>query len=161
MPDEEYIRIPLRRRDGAIRAHALLDATDAHLAELRWCLNGQGYVIRNIKVDGRCKAVMLHREVLGLQRGDPMEGDHINRNALDNRRSNLRIVTHAENQHNKGSCGGSSQYRGVTWDRINLKWIAQCKLAGRCNFLGHYADEAEAAAVAAAFRLQHMSHATD
>lgn len=45
--------------------------------------------------------VLLHRWLLGLERGGRLIGDHINRNVLDNRRSNLRAVTPAESNLNR------------------------------------------------------------
>jgi len=44
--------------------------------------------------------VQMHREILGLKRGDLRQGDHIHHNTLDNRRNKLRIATPRENVSN-------------------------------------------------------------
>lgn len=58
-------RIPLRRRDGTVVAHALVD-DDVYdrLGHLRWHLNSEGYVFRNYWERGRSRGMRLHREVL-------------------------------------------------------------------------------------------------
>lgn len=59
------------------------------------------YAVRVQKgLDGRWHDVRMHRVVLGYS-GD-LDIDHRNRNALDNRRANLRIATRSENQLNRG-----------------------------------------------------------
>jgi len=45
--------------------------------------------------------VYLHRLILGLTAGE--EADHINRDGLDNRRSNLRVCSRLQNAHNQGA----------------------------------------------------------
>ena len=45
----------------------------------------------------------LHRYTLGLRKHDGKICDHINRNKLDNRRENLRIVTFTESNMNRAS----------------------------------------------------------
>ena len=37
--------------------------------------------------------VSMHRQILGLKPGDRRRAEHINRDKLDNRRSNLKIVS--------------------------------------------------------------------
>lgn len=58
--------------------------------------------------------------------------DHINQNTLDNRRSNLRICTDAENQHNrKRNKTSPSPFKGVTHmktQRGSKKWLARIQL---------------------------------
>ena len=46
-----YLLIPLRRRDGTLRAHAIIDAADAHLADQRWSFHNMGYAARNLPGD--------------------------------------------------------------------------------------------------------------
>jgi len=49
--------------------------------------------------------------------------DHINHNVLDNRRSNLRICTPAQNQANtRPNTKGASKFKGVS--RNKDKWTA-------------------------------------
>lgn len=65
--------IPLSARDGSIRAYAIVDATDAHwINQWRWHLD-KGYARRNEWRDGKCIAILLHRELLGLRSGDGLE----------------------------------------------------------------------------------------
>lgn len=151
------VKIPLRNIRGEVIALAIIDAADAPLAEgRRWCRSAGGYAVTR---DGAGRATYLHRAILGLgpwARGGP-EGDHANHNRLDNRRSNLRIVTHQENQQNRASVpGSSSRYRGVSWDARRQCWRAQVMAGGRYHYGGGFALEEDAAVAAAALRKAHM-----
>lgn len=150
-------RLALRRRDGSICAHAIVDDADFEWASRwRWCLATIGYVVR--RPSGR--TVYLHRELLGLEPGDGLEGDHRNGDRLDNRRENLRIASHAENQQNRHYGWGTSLHRGVCWDKAHGCWRASAMLDGKRYYLGLFAVEEDAAEAAAAFRAKHMPFAT-
>jgi hypothetical protein len=73
--------------------------------------------------------------------------DHVNGDGLDNRRSNLRPATDAQNQGNrKPTHGKSSQYKGVS--RIGGgKWRASIMSDYKSRNLGHFRTEMEAALV--------------
>jgi len=162
MPDADYCRIPLKRRDGTIASYALVDQADAHLAEQSWCLGPGGYAVRSIRLpDRRRRHLLLHRAVVGLEVGDPRHVDHVNRDRLDCRRENLRIVPRGANQQNVTSRGGTSKHRGVYWETRSGKWVACAFHDGRRRFLGHFDDEQEAATTAANYRARHMPYATD
>jgi hypothetical protein len=92
----------------------------------------------------RC-LVMMHRAVMGVE--DERVVDHQNHNGLDNRRTNLRIATWAENCWNKRktSINSSSQYKGVMWDKRRSKWQAQIGHNGKKIFIGYFDDEESAA----------------
>ena len=152
-------RIPLKQR-GQIAAYALIDAEDYDaLARWSWALNDKGYAQRSTTVRGKRINHRMHREILGLVAGDGLEVDHINGDPLDNRRANLRIVTHAENHQNRHTTWGSSRFRGVSWCAAKGKWRAEGRINGRGYHLGYFAGEKEAAAVAAAWRAEHMPFA--
>lgn len=160
-------RIPIYRRDGTIRTHFLIDAADVDsVTRWRWAL-AKGYVIRVEYLGGGAKhkrltSIYLHRELLGLTPGDGLEGDHINRNILDNRRGNLRKTTHAGNHQNRGATRDtSSRFRGVYWDLRRSKWQAQIKIDGKVTHLGSFDDEVEAAEAARTARARLMPYATD
>lgn len=69
--------------------------------------------------------------------------DHINGNALDNRKCNLRICNYSENaQNRKKASGRLSQYKGVTRNRN--RWQAQICANGRRMYLGCFSTEIEA-----------------
>ena len=119
------------------------------------------------KINGRSrfKETAIARLILGVYGDDSIEVDHINRDPLDNRRANLRLVLpggHGRNAQNRRSHKGSmSQYRGVSWDRTKGKWIARVYVHGRNVNLGRFDDEDEAGRVAKEYRLRHMAFATD
>lgn len=159
MQTDDTVRIPLRARDGSVRAYALVDAADADwVNQRRWFLGTHGYAVRN-----HTRGVMrwLHREILGLVPGDGMDGDHISRDRLDNRRANLRIVTRQANSHNTTGRGGTSQHRGVCWDKYTGSWKANVMVNGKNVNLGRFHDESDAAEAARAGRARLMPSATD
>ena len=83
----------------------------------------------------------LHRFLLNVKDHDVVV-DHINGNRLDNRKSNLRTCTQAENTRNVGKkkCNGKSSYPGVTY----YGWKAQITLDGKTINLGYFNTEKEA-----------------
>lgn len=105
---------------------------------------------------------MLHRLLLGLAHGDKREGDHRNRNRLDYRRQNLRIVSKGANGQNVSSSrGATSHYRGVSWVKAISKWMARVETNGKSMYLGVFANETEAAEVARVARKRLLPYATD
>lgn len=154
-------QIPLRKRDGTVRAYALVDAADyAWLVSLgSWSLNGSGYVRRTFRRDGRQFNQQLHRLILGLDKGDPREGDHIDRNPLNNTRANLRIATPAQNAQNVAG-RGRSQFRGVAWHKASQRWQAYVYVGDGRKLSGRYhRTEVEAALAAESLRRQHLPFA--
>src|SRR5262245_28727963 len=83
-------RLPIYYHDGAVRCHAYVDQEDyARFHSFAWLIRDgrYGYVYRWKQKDGVRWRIYLHREILGLERGDSRRGDHINRDLLDNRRA--------------------------------------------------------------------------
>lgn len=78
--------------------------------------------------------------------------DHRNAVRTDNRFSNLREATPAQNNQNiqarRSDC--SSGVRGVTWVADRKKWRAVIVVAGRQRHLGHFDSITEATAARAA-----------
>lgn len=110
------------------------------------------YAQRTICEGRRRYTRMMHRDILepllrlssGLAKR--MYVDHINGDGLDNRRANLRIVTPTQNNWNRRfRKTGRSKYTGVTWDGRRGKWRADIYENRRKIFLGHFAEEEEAA----------------
>jgi len=87
------------------------------------------------------KLIYMHRMILNVPKG--LETDHINHNCLDNRRSNLRICTKSQNQHNRRPHGKTSKYKGVAWH--SKKWVAHIASNGKSYYLGLFGAETEAA----------------
>lgn len=157
--------------DGPVRAQALVDAADADwVGEWRWYLHERRYVSRRtgesvvwryaVRDGGK---IRMHRLICSLPfRSDGREVDHVNRDGLDNRRSNLRVVTHAQNLQNKASYrGASSLARGVYWHGEKQRWAAQVGVNGRHHHLGYFTNEDEAAQIASDYRKKIMPFAVE
>lgn len=100
------------------------------------------YAVRNFAVKGVFHSEKLHRVILNRPVG--MLVDHINRDTLDNRRSNLRAVTFSQNTMNqKLSVKNVSGYRGVSGKEG--KWVAAIKVRGQTRWLGRFKDKLDAA----------------
>lgn len=72
--------------------------------------------------------------------------DHINLDGLDNRRSNLRPATTAQNARNQRRYrNNTSGYKGVTWHRRDQNWQAYIRVDGCRHHLGAHVTPEEAA----------------
>lgn len=71
--------------------------------------------------------------------------DHIDRNGLNNRRSNLRPATGSQNMANRRTPPHSSRFKGVRWYPRNKKWNARITHEGKPRHLGYFENEIDAA----------------
>ena len=92
------------------------------------------------------RTIKMHREILGLKFGDKRQVDHIHHNTLDNRRSELRIVSNRENKSNlkrKDLC--LSKFTGVTMIKErNKRWRARIRIGKQSKHLGYFYTEEDA-----------------
>ena len=110
--------------------------------------NGKGYFYaeRQITINKRKHTIKMHRIILGLVEGDGKIVDHINRNTLDNRKCNLRVVTRSINRMNcKKNKNNSSGFRGVYWDVSHHTWQAQIRVNKKIKNCGCFSDKISAA----------------
>lgn len=116
----------------------LISHGDLPLAyEGAWTVNDKGYIANGTRT--------LHAAVTGtahsIARGYHV--DHINRNKLDNRRENLRVVVIATNARNHNLARhNTSGVTGVRW--TGERWLAYIHRNGNNQYLGrfHSFDEA-------------------
>lgn len=117
--------------------YALVDSQDfEYLNQWKWCYDkSNGYAHRK---NGKEK-IYMHRLINETPEG--FFTDHINRNKLDNRRSNLRSVTARENSLNISfQKNNTSGYKGIYWSQNRSKWIAQIKYNYKTINLGGFLD---------------------
>lgn len=144
-PQEDYRTIELTQGQVTI-----VDAEDYDwLMQWKWFAAWNTrtktfYVQRNVVRDGMSNGVIqMQRQILGLEQGDKRKGDHADGNTLDNRRSNLRIATHAQNRANsRTSC--ASGLKGAYFKKASKRWQGQIRVNGVCLNLGYYDSAAEA-----------------
>jgi len=128
---------------------ALIDPEDWPLvARYTWHVKlengGLWYAATTVREGGTKRTLKMHDLIMGVPPGEM--ADHIDSQAtLDNRRSNLRVCSNAENQQNTGSRGGSSGFKGVSWSARKKKWLVQFRCHGEYHFVGYFGDEEAAA----------------
>jgi HNH endonuclease/AP2 domain len=126
---------------------AVIDAADVHLVGVwNWSVRVTPRTIYASRTSGHGpnqKTVRMHRFILDAS-GD-LEVDHIDSDGLNNRRSNLRLVTKAQNQHNsRPKVSNTSGIKGVR--RSKGKWAAEITFKRTKTHLGYFADKEAAAA---------------
>jgi len=132
----------------------LVNRSNVKAGDVAGGLNHEGYW--RITVDGR--EYMAHRLAWLYVHGSfPAEQvDHANGQRANNRLSNLRACSNAQNHQNIGSRGiGASNLVGAHWRKQRAMWLAVIVLNGRRHHLGHHptAEAAHEAYKAAKARL--------
>lgn len=127
---------------------AIVDSDDyEELNKHKWCAvkypNGQFYALRG-SGDPHKTPIRMHRKIMDFPKTG--EIDHINGNGLDNRKCNLRNISHKNNiQNSRLSARNKSGYKGVRWDKEREKWIVWIGFNLKRINLGRFSDIVEAA----------------
>lgn len=97
---DDYAEIVLKDKYQNIVGTALIDLEDVNVCrKYKWHLRKSGknrYAIASLPNNEK---LHLHRLVLGYDGSEDV--DHIDHNGLNNRKSNLRIIPHADNLRNQ------------------------------------------------------------
>lgn len=109
--------IPLSGKRG-VGKFAIVDESDYEwLSQRTWRLSKRGYPTASVTFEpGVKRSTPMHRLLVDLPPG--LVTDHINRDKLDNRRSNLRAVTRKENRLNSPQSSPDPKVRraALGWD---------------------------------------------
>lgn len=132
-----------------MKRELIFSPEDADLALKTWRFDKWGYARRNHRRKPLNPiAIRAHHDVCLRafgRRPDYSKGevcDHINRNKLDNRRENLRIVSVSENNWNKER---KCEFKYTTRHKCG-KYQAQFSLNGRTVYVGLFSTPEEAVA---------------
>jgi hypothetical protein len=98
-----------------------------------WRLDNYGYAVTTIRHNGKRTTQKMHRMILCVT-DSKIQVDHIDGNKADNRRSNIRLCTPAENKRNRGpqkNC--QSGIKGLYYLKHKNRWKAEIKLNGKSH----------------------------
>lgn len=150
--EEDLVYIPLTGKGGV----AIVDRLDYPLVEpFTWSVticrrkgeNRYSYAITYVYQPPGAKKqtqIRMHRLIMGMPQDSLV--DHRNGNTLDNRRSNLRLCTTAENCQNQfARQGGTSRFKGVSFCRQTGRWKARLRKQNVEIWIGRFDSELEAA----------------
>ena len=99
-----------------------------------------GYSSVRARVPGENRKVIMHWVILGEK-----WCDHINRNPLDNRKTNLRRTTRTENNRNCTiSKNNTSGIIGIYWNKRNKNWRSSITVNKKRIELGSYKNKDDA-----------------
>jgi len=124
--DEDYLRV-----------------STALTGTCEWHLNRKTkQIVGWTKIDGKRVKIILSRFLLNCLLTDlDLNVDHIDKNRLNNKKSNLRLVTHQEN------CFGArfaTPGRGTVLDKRSNRWTARIRTKEGRLTLGWWDTQAEA-----------------
>lgn len=122
---------------------AIIDADDVEkVCKYKWCLVNGTRIATLLKTK---KWLSLSHLIMDHKSCRQIQVDHINRNPLDNRKSNLRICKESENYRNRGVYStNTSGYKGVSFRHQDNKWEAYIWLNYKKIGLGLFSTKEEA-----------------
>lgn len=123
------------------------------LIQWKWYCSNTGYATRDVVVNRKnpriVKKIGMHRVLVNAIDGEMV--DHINMIRLDNRKSNLRKCSYAENAWNrkkpKPRTSESSKYKGVSFEKKGSyeRYKAEIRVNQKRISLGSFTNERDAA----------------
>lgn len=149
-PEPSYCEIPLTKGQVAHISPKDFEWVSKLKWSAIWNPYTRSYYAVNLRWDSENKTTRphyMHRMILSLEVGDKRQGDHIDRNTLNNIRENLRIATQTQNAANaKLRKDNSSGFKGVFMrkGRTKLPWFASARINGRSKYLGSFNTPEEA-----------------
>ena len=134
---DNIYKIHLQNREGDVVGKAIIDIDDYWKAiKHRWHMDSNGYAKNN-------GSAGLHKIVIG-DVPESMEIDHIDRNPLNNMKSNLRVVSRSQNLANSGmSKNNTTGFKGVYMNHGKI--VSQIYFDGKLRYLGTFKGKIEAA----------------
>lgn len=133
---DDHAEVIIKDKDGYEKCRAIIDMDDISMVkEYKWCLNSQGYAFSS---DDN-KNILLHRLIMGF----PEKGlvvDHINRNRLDDRKCNLRVVKQYINTANREKVGCIRRLK----NNERKPYIARLRFKNRSLIDKRFATEGDA-----------------
>lgn len=126
-----------------------VDDDDEFLLEVPWYASIQDgnlrAIYRNVQKNGKREAVYLHRVIMKLTTQNKCVVDHIDGNPANNRKSNLRVCTQADNLGNQSKPkNNTSGYKGVSFEKNNKKWRVYISRHRKRVHLGYFDTPEEA-----------------
>lgn len=121
---------------------AIIDDVDFEwVNKYKWYFNS-GYACTDKIVNGKAIHLWMHKMIIKADVNQ--EVDHINGDALNNQRTNLRYVTRSQNQMNRGiHKNNKTGYKGVLIHKG--KYLARITVNRKHIYLGYYTDPKDAA----------------
>lgn len=119
------------------------------------------YMIIKVTLNGKKKDYKAHRLVFLYLEGEfpPESVDHIDGSGLNNKKNNLRKVSHQENMKNKPMrSDNTSGCVGVTWSKNHQKWRACINTNGKQINGGCFTNKDDAIAKRKELELEYDFH---
>ncbi len=102
------------------------------------CEPVKGYVRIETKINN--KGVNMSQLLTGKN-----DIDHIDRNPMNNRRSNLREATRSQQGMNRNKqSNNTSGFIGVYWNKRENKWVASLKINNKQKHIGYFVNKNDA-----------------
>ena len=120
---------------------------DGTRKEIFTSINNSGYHRHG---DNRCVPEITRSRLVWFAVNGPipqgMQINHINHNTLDDKITNLELVTCQQNSwYRRKSKGNTSGFKGVSYNKREKKYESRIRTAGKRIFLGYYYTPEEAA----------------
>lgn len=140
---ENTIEITLKNSRYEVVGKTYVDLENYHIVKnKRWSLNANGYAVSKINE----KTELLHHLIMNKKDAlSDMVIDHKDRNKLNNKLENLRVIEKQDNHKNhNGYKSNKSGFTGVSMDKSRGKWKAIININKKQKLLGRFDNLNEA-----------------